>query len=139
MAHDSAAATAKHDDEARAIARKGREFAIKHFNNHATGCYWLEALRQYRAQLAFDTRLNVTKALKDDIYCDVLDLQLRRIILSNEYEETKLQAAIQTEKSQQATFDGETVVVEAETEKETTDRDRESGRGADGSEGPFVF
>eukprot|EP00937_MAST-01D_sp_MAST-1D-sp2_P002030 g2030.t1 len=54
----------KHDDEARAIARKGREFAIKHFNNHATGCYWLEALRQYRAQLAFDTRLNVTKALK---------------------------------------------------------------------------
>lgn len=61
---------------------------------------------------------NVTKALKDDIFCDVLDLQLRRIILSNEYEETKLQAAIQTEKSQQATFDGETVVVEAETEKD---------------------
>lgn len=61
---------------------------------------------------------NVTKALKDDIFCDVLDLQLRRIILSNEYEETKLQAAIQFEKSQQAAFDGQREVVEAETEAE---------------------
>jgi len=61
---------------------------------------------------------NVTMALRDDIFCDVIDLQLRRIILSAEYEETKLQAAIQNEKSQQATFDGQTAVVEAETERD---------------------
>lgn len=57
---------------------------------------------------------NVTQALKVDIYCDVIDLQLRQIVLSTEYEATKLQAAIQYEKSQQASFDGQREVVEAE-------------------------
>jgi hypothetical protein len=60
-------------------------------------------------------KANVTKALKHDIFVDVQDLQLRRIKMSADYEQTKLNAAIQKERTQQEDYIQSREKVEVET------------------------
>jgi hypothetical protein len=60
-------------------------------------------------------KVNVTKALKHDIFVDVQDLQLRRIKMSADYEQTKLNAAIQKERTQQEDYIQSREKVEVET------------------------
>jgi len=58
---------------------------------------------------------NVSVALKENIFCDVLDLQLRRIILSPDGERTKLASALQVQKNAQEQYVQKATVIEEET------------------------
>ena len=58
---------------------------------------------------------NVSNALSDQIYCEVLDLQLRAIRLSDDFRITKLNTAIQIETNAKEQYIQESTLVQEQT------------------------
>jgi len=63
-------------------------------------------------------KANVTKALKHDIFVDVIDLQLRQIQLSDDYQTTKLNAALQKESNDKEQYIQTKTLIEEQTSLE---------------------
>ena len=77
--------------------------------------YGVDEYLNNRTTIEQALKQNVTKALKTDIFCDVVDLQLRKIGLTADYEQTKLNAALQVEFNGKEEYVQKTGVIEEET------------------------
>jgi len=75
-----------------------------------------------------ELRLNVTKSLKTDIFVDVMDLQLRKIQLSDDYQTTKLNAALQKESNAKEQYIQKKTLIEEQTSLEVLQIDNEALR-----------
>jgi len=73
-------------------------------------------------------RSNVTKALKHDIFTDVVDLQLRKIQLSDDYQTTKLNAALQKESNAKEEYIQTKTLIEEQTSLEVLQIDNNALR-----------
>merc|ERR1712159_652579 len=78
--------------------------------------YALDAIKNTAPRFGVDEY--VTKSLKTDIFVDVLDLQLRKIQLSDDYQTTKLNAALQKESNAKEQYIQKKTLIEEQTSLE---------------------
>jgi len=88
--------------------------------------YGVDQYLTQRSIIEANFKLNVTNALATDMYVDVVDLQLRRIILSPDYESTKLNAALQVEQNQKEFYVQNKTIIEEETALEVLQIDNQA-------------
>lgn len=88
--------------------------------------YGVDQYLTQRSIIEANFKLNVTNALATDMYVDVVDLQLRRIILSEDYESTKLNAALQVEQNQREFYVQNKTIIEEETALEVLQIDNQA-------------
>lgn len=85
--------------------------------------YGVDEYLTKRGIIEANFRDNVTSALSNDMFVDVVDLQLRRILLSQEYEQTKLSAALQVESNEKEYYVQNKTLIEEQTSLEVLEVD----------------
>lgn len=102
-------------------------FALDAIKNTAP-LYGVDEYLTKRSVIEQNFQDNVTAALVNDMFVDVVDLQLRRIILSTEYEQTKLSAALQVESNEKEYYVQNKTLIEEQTSLEVLEVDNQAVR-----------
>merc|ERR1711934_1044409 len=100
-------------------------FALDAIKNTAP-LYGVDEYLTKRSIIEANFLQNVTDALVNDMFVDVVDLQLRRIMLSADYESTKLNAALQVEQNQKEFYVQNKTIIEEETALEVLQIDNQA-------------